>query len=143
MYLIISFAYFLMFFLTVYACTIVCFVSIRCNRHRMYVFTVQRTVNALMVLCEAIYREYNVGDLSQINYTQMGNVFRLHNRIEPSAALFWALGIVLAHILKQLTQPSIPQVRQGSVRFNLKEEEPPSPLFPSCCILILLNLSYR
>ena len=24
-------------------------------------------------------------------------------RIEPSAALFWALGILLAHILKQLT----------------------------------------
>ena len=23
--------------------------------------------------------------------------------------------------------------RQGSVRFNLKEEDPPSPLFPSCC----------
>ena len=30
-------------------------------------------------------------------------------------------------------QPSIPQVRQGSVRFNLREEEPPPPLFPSCC----------
>ena len=30
-------------------------------------------------------------------------------------------------------RPSIPQVRQGSVRFNLKEEEPPSPPFPSCC----------
>ena len=50
--------------------------------------------------------------------------------IEPSAALFWALGIVLAHILKQLTQPSIPQVRQGSVRFNLREEEPPPSPFP-------------
>ena len=62
-----------------------------------------------------------------MNYTQIVNVFRLHNIIEPSAALFWALGIVLAHILKQLTQPSIPQVRQGSVRFNLKEEEPPLP----------------
>ena len=34
-------------------------------------------------------------------------------------------------------RPSIPQVRQGSVRFNLKEEEPPPPIFPSCCILIL------
>ena len=42
------------------------------------------------------------------NYTQMGNVFRLHNRIGPSAALFWSLGIVLAHILKQLTQPASP-----------------------------------
>ena len=31
-------------------------------------------------------------------YTQIGNVNRLHNIIEPFAALFWALGIVLAHI---------------------------------------------
>ena len=58
-----------------------------------------------------------------INYTQMGNVFRLHNRIEPSVALFWALGIVLAHILTQLTQPSGPALRPS-----------PPPLFPSCCI---------
>ena len=52
--------------------------------------------------------------------------------IEPFAALFWALGIVIAHILKQLTQPASPAslkyVRQGSVRLNLKEEEPPPPL---------------
>ena len=34
-------------------------------------------------------------------------------------------------------RPSIPQVRQGSVRLNLREEEPPPPIFPSCCILIL------
>ena len=27
-------------------------------------------------------------------------------RIEPFAALFWALGIALAHILKKLTQPA-------------------------------------
>ena len=33
-------------------------------------------------------------------YTQIGNVNRLHNIIEPFAALFWALGIVLAHILQ-------------------------------------------
>ena len=31
---------------------------------------------------------------------------RLHNRIEPFAALFWALCNVLAHILKQVTQPA-------------------------------------
>ena len=31
---------------------------------------------------------------------------RLHNRIEPFAALFWALGIVLAHILQKVTQPA-------------------------------------
>ena len=45
---------------------------------------------------------------AQINYTQIGNIFRLHNRIQPFAALFWALGIVLVHILKQLTQPAGP-----------------------------------
>ena len=33
----------------------------------------------------------------------------------------------------QARRHSIPQVRQGSVRFNLREEEPPPPLFPSCC----------
>ena len=33
-------------------------------------------------------------------YTQIGNVNRLHNIIEPFASLFWALGIVLAHILQ-------------------------------------------
>ena len=31
---------------------------------------------------------------------------RLYNRIEPFIALFWALGNVLAHILKQVTQPA-------------------------------------
>ena len=33
-------------------------------------------------------------------YTQIGNDNRLHNIIEPFAALFWALGIVFAHILQ-------------------------------------------
>ena len=52
--------------------------------------------------------------------------------IEPFAVLFWALGIVLSHILQQLTQPAGQAylnhawywhgtVRQGSVRFNLRE----------------------
>ena len=31
---------------------------------------------------------------------------RLYNRIRPFAALFWALGNVLVHILKQVTQPA-------------------------------------
>ena len=39
-------------------------------------------------------------------YTQISNVFRLCLRIEPFSVMFWALGIVLAHILKQLTQPA-------------------------------------
>ena len=37
-------------------------------------------------------------------YTQIGNVFCLCIIIEPFAAIFWALSIVLVHILKQLTQ---------------------------------------
>ena len=39
-------------------------------------------------------------------YTQIVKVFRLCLRIEPFSVMFWALGIVLAHILKQLTQPA-------------------------------------
>ena len=39
-------------------------------------------------------------------YTQIGNDNRLHNVIEPFAALFWALSIVLAHILQKVTQPA-------------------------------------
>ena len=39
-------------------------------------------------------------------YTQIGNVNRLHTIIEPFPALFWALSIVLAHILQWATQPA-------------------------------------
>ena len=39
-------------------------------------------------------------------YTQISNVFRLCLIIESFSVMFWALGIVLAHILKQLTQPA-------------------------------------
>ena len=68
----------------------------------------------------------------QINYTQIDNVFRLCNRIEPSAALFWALRVVFPHLLQQVTQvagPASPRPQQlywhgtvqlGSVRFNLR-----------------------
>ena len=35
-----------------------------------------------------------------INNRKIGKVNHLHNRIEPFPALFWALGIVLAHILQ-------------------------------------------
>ena len=31
---------------------------------------------------------------------------RLHNRIEPFAALYWAVGIVLTHLMQQMTQPA-------------------------------------
>ena len=37
----------------------------------------------------------------------MARANRFHNRIEPFSALFWALSIVLAHIILQLvTQPA-------------------------------------
>ena len=39
-------------------------------------------------------------------YTQIGKVLRLPRELNLFAALFWALGIALAHILKQLTQPA-------------------------------------
>ena len=39
-------------------------------------------------------------------YKQIGKENRLHNRIEPFPTLFWALGILLAHILQQVTQPA-------------------------------------
>ena len=73
-------------------------------------------------------------------------VFRLCNRIEPFAALFWTLGIVpvLVHILKQLTQPAVlaslnsgTSVREGSVRFNLRVKTRQLLAFP-----ILLYIIY-
>ena len=82
-------------------------------------------------------------------YTQVSNVFRLCLRIKPFSALFWTLGIALAHILKQLTQPAglvslnsgtgtvLYSVRQGSVRFNLTEDEQASCLFRSLSIINL------
>ena len=48
----------------------------------------------------AVYTEMaKAGSIDKF-YTQIGNVNRLHNIIEPFAAMFWALGIVLAHILQ-------------------------------------------
>ena len=66
---------------------------------------------------------------------------RLYNRIEPFSVLFLALGIVLARG-DPARQPGIPQpwywhgtVRQGSVRFNLSEEAPPSSPYSSLDVL--------
>ena len=36
----------------------------------------------------------------------MARANRFHNRIEPFSALFWALSIVLEHILQLVTQPA-------------------------------------
>ena len=67
----------------------------------------------------------------------------LHNRIEPFPALFWALGIILAHILQKGTQPAglaSPNSGTGTapVRFNLSEEVTPPSLYLSCCTVLSL-----
>ena len=75
-------------------------------------------------------------------------VFHLCNRIEPYAALFWALGIALAHIRTETVdparRPSIPQHwywhgtgQQGLVRFNLRVKTRQFLAFP-----ILLYITY-
>ena len=68
----------------------------------------------------------------------MAKANRLYNRIEPFAALFWALGNVLARILKQVTQPAglaSLNSRTGTdctagVRFNLTWKKSRPFLFP-------------
>ena len=39
-------------------------------------------------------------------------------------------------------RPSIPQIRQGSIRFNLKEEEPPPSSFPFLLYTVLILCSW-
>ena len=75
----------------------------------------------------------------------MGKVLRL-----TFAALFWALDIVLAHILQQVTQPAGlaslnhgTLVQQWQVRFNLTEEVSPPSIFPSSCIIYLCDTPAR
>ena len=80
---------------------------------------------------------------------EIGKVNCLCNRSEPFPALFWTLGIVLAHIhtyCKRWTspRPGIPQlwywhgtVRQGSIRFNLTEDKSATCLLLSCNIIYL------
>ena len=65
---------------------------------------------------------------------------RLYNRIESFAALFWALGNVLVHILKQGTQPAgLASLNRRTssdctagvrlVQYDMEEELPP-PISP-------------
>ena len=51
--------------------------------------------------CTALEQHFSelLPDIDKL-YTQISNVNRLHNIIEPFAPLFWALGIVLAHVLQ-------------------------------------------
>ena len=59
-----------------------------------------------------LYSAYLIDQL----YTQIGKVFMSYWRIEPFVALFWALSIVLVHILKQLTQPAgLASLNNGTV----------------------------
>ena len=87
-----------------------------------------------------------VWSIDKLN-TKIGNVFRLHLRIEPFSVMFWALCIVLCTYTKTVDpacRPGIPQqwywhstVRLGSVRINLSEDESATCLFRSCCIINL------
>ena len=102
-----------------------------------------------------LFDSFTSGSQPQINNRKIGKVNRFHNRIEPFPPLFWALGIV-QYLRIYCTargdpalRPGIPQqwywqgtVRQGSVRFNLREEESPSTLFLSCCTysMVITNL---
>ena len=85
-------------------------------------------------------------------YTRIGNVFRLHLRVEPFAVLFWALGIVQysAHILNRW--PSLPAWHPSTVvlaqfctagvsycKFNLSEDESATCLFRSCRMKITVH----
>ena len=51
-------------------------------------------------ICMASILRRNFNLKNQTFTLQMDKDNRLYNRIEPFAALFWALGIVLAHILQ-------------------------------------------
>ena len=61
--------------------------------------------------------------------------------VEPSAALFWALGIVLAHILKELTQQAGPaSLKYGRGQLGSiwgKKSLPPS--FPFIAVYLLYD----
>ena len=91
--------------------------------------------------------------IAQINYTQIGNVNLLHNRIEPFAGLVLALGIVLALLLPQVTHPAgLASLNPGtstvmygrgqfwSVRFNQAEDESDTCLFLSCCTYSMITV---
>ena len=68
----------------------------------------------------------------------MGKVDRLRNRVEPFAALFWALGTVLANPARRpgITPPPYTKhmVTVGSI---LNEEMCPFPLFLSRYVIYL------
>ena len=68
-------------------------------------------------------------------YTQIGNVNRLHNRIEPIAALFWALGIVLAHIILTVLYG---RGQLGSIRLKTSG----TCHFLSCCTYSMVTVFF-
>ena len=69
------------------------------NRNRHHFLFISPTAKVYTVL-------NSVQWTSQINNKKIGKVNCLHNRIEPFAVHFWALSIVLVHILQQVTQPT-------------------------------------
>ena len=58
-------------------------------------------------------------------------------RIKPFAVLFWALGIVLAHILHSATgdPQTVVLSRQWKVRFNWTEDASAPSLFPGVILI--------
>ena len=80
----------------------------------------------------------------------MGKVDRLHNRVEPLAALFLALGIVLANSPNPARRPSIPpppytiMSLYGHIGSILNEDVlPPPPPFSYLRILFIYGLQLR
>ena len=64
-------------------------------------------------------------------------VFAIHI-IEPFAALFWALGIGLAHIMKHLTQPaSLASLNSGTGTDQFESEDASANCFSNLAIYYL------
>ena len=80
-------------------------------------------------------------------FTQIGNVFRLSWELNLLLPCFWALGIVLAHILTQLTQPAglaSFNIGTGRVLYGrgelgsiLREDASGPCILPSCYIIFI------
>ena len=69
------------------------------DAHTLTTFVWTFLIN-LIIAYKVIKMKNTTQVIQYINNRKIGNVNRLHNRIEPFPALFWALGIVLAHILQ-------------------------------------------
>ena len=86
----------------------------------------------------------------------MGKVDRLHNRVEPFSALFWALGIVSCLPTQHLTLPPPPppnitphrrRTQSMSLQYMvivgsiLNQDALPRPLFSYLCMLYIYDIN--